>query len=82
MPDLKYIGHQANLLMLSSVCRMAEIKPENHFYNVDHFGNCGAAGAPVVLSANLDKLKDGDKLILAVVGSGLSWGGALIEVGK
>jgi len=77
----KFIGHQANLLMLNSVCARAEIKNENHFYNINRYGNCGAAGAPSVLSENFDELQKGDRIMIAVVGSGLSFGGALLEVG-
>jgi 3-oxoacyl-[acyl-carrier-protein] synthase-3 len=73
-----FIGHQANALMLDSVRRRAEIPPERHFFNVDRFGNCGAAGAPSVLSENWDKLGTG-YLSLVVVGSGLTWGGALLH---
>ncbi|NNF16982.1 MAG: ketoacyl-ACP synthase III, partial [Gammaproteobacteria bacterium] len=43
------------------------------------FGNCGAAGAPTVLSQNWEQLQNGGALILNVVGSGLSWGGVLME---
>ena len=77
---MKFIGHQANLGMLDTVCRRAEIADENHYYNVVEYGNCGAAGAPSVLSQNWDKLQSGDTLTLAVVGSGLSWGGVLVTV--
>lgn len=80
IPNVKFIGHQANLMMLDSVCRMMEINKKNHIYNVDEYGNCGAAGAPSNLSMNWDHLKGGEKIIMAVVGAGLSWGGALIEV--
>ncbi|MBV1904844.1 MAG: ketoacyl-ACP synthase III [Pseudomonadales bacterium] len=78
--SMKFIGHQANLGMLSAVCKRAGIQAENHFFNVDQFGNCGAAGAPGVLSQNWRKFDAGDVLVLAVVGSGLSWGGVLINV--
>jgi 3-oxoacyl-[acyl-carrier-protein] synthase III len=73
-----YIGHQANLLMLQSVCARADIAPEKHLYNVDRFGNCGAAGAPSVLSQNWDRFTPGDNIILVVVGSGLTWGGMVL----
>lgn len=73
-----FIGHQANALMLESVCRRAEIPPERHFFNVDRFGNCGAAGAPSVLSENWEKIKGG-YVSVVVVGSGLTWGGALLH---
>jgi len=77
---LKFIGHQANLMMLNSVSRFAEISAENHLYNVDTVGNCGASGAPTVLSQNWEKLQPGDQIVLAIVGAGLTWGGAIIQV--
>ncbi|MCX7117136.1 MAG: ketoacyl-ACP synthase III [Legionellales bacterium] len=77
-----FIGHQANYLMLSSICNMSRISNERHLFNVDQFGNCGAAGAMSVLSMNQDKLRPKDRLILAVVGAGLAWGGLIIEVTK
>ncbi|MFK8013823.1 MAG: ketoacyl-ACP synthase III [Gammaproteobacteria bacterium] len=76
---LKFIGHQANLAMLASVCKWTGIDSDNHLYNVDRFGNCGAAGGPSVLSQNFDSLVAGDVIALAVVGSGLSWGGMLLH---
>lgn len=75
-----FIGHQANRTMLDSVCKRAEIDPKVHLFNVDEFGNCGAAGAPSVFSQNWDTFKEGDQIGLVVVGSGLTWGGVLIEV--
>jgi 3-oxoacyl-[acyl-carrier-protein] synthase III len=46
---------------------------------VEHRGNCGASGAPTVLSENWDNPQVGDAVALAVVGSGLTWAGALLE---
>ena len=75
-----FIGHQANLMMLRSVCKLAEISPDHHLYNVDQFGNCGAAGAPTVLSQNWNHFISGDQILLVVVGAGLTWGGMVIGV--
>lgn len=68
-----FIGHQANLRMLEAVCGRLNIAPGSHLSNVERFGNCGAAGAPSVLSENWEKLGPCD-VNVAVVGSGLSWG--------
>ena len=68
--------------MLESIVKRAGIPTSSHYYNVNNFGNCGAAGAPSVLAEQLNKLDSGDKLILAVVGAGLSWGGFCINVLK
>lgn len=75
-----FIGHQANRLMLESICNLAEVNTNKHLYNVDQYGNCGAAGALSVLSMNQNKFQANEKIILGIVGAGLSWGGMLIEV--
>jgi 3-oxoacyl-[acyl-carrier-protein] synthase-3 len=78
--DMDYfIGHQANLRMLTSASEKQGITPERHLFNVDRMGNQGAAGAPAVLSEHWDRFKSGDIIVVAVVGSGLTWGAALFR---
>jgi 3-oxoacyl-[acyl-carrier-protein] synthase III len=77
---LLYVGHQANLTMLESVCRRAGIPPERHLHNIVRFGNQCAAGAPSVLSQRWNDLRPGDVAAVVVVGSGLSWSSLTIEV--
>ncbi|MGQ0507844.1 MAG: 3-oxoacyl-ACP synthase III family protein [Myxococcaceae bacterium] len=77
---LTYIGHQANLRMLESVQKRAEVPDQRHLYNVDHRGNTGAAGAPSVLSEYWDNTERlGHAIGLVVVGSGLTWSGLVLE---
>ncbi|MCC7384217.1 MAG: ketoacyl-ACP synthase III [Deltaproteobacteria bacterium] len=77
---VRFIGHQANLLMLESVAQRAALAPEEHWHNVRDRGNTGAAGAPTVLSERWDDLRAGDSVLLVVVGSGLSWASLALEV--
>ncbi|HKM67302.1 MAG TPA: ketoacyl-ACP synthase III [Candidatus Acidoferrum sp.] len=77
--DEYFVGHQANLRVLEGVCGRLKIEESRHLSNVAKFGNCGAAGAPSVLSQNWDSLGD-CAVNLAVVGSGLSWGGVRIQM--
>jgi 3-oxoacyl-[acyl-carrier-protein] synthase-3 len=78
--DLSYfVGHQANLRMLTSVADKLHLKTEQHLYNVDQYGNQGGAGAPAVLSLNWKVFKPGDLVAVSVVGSGLTWGCALLR---
>jgi len=77
--ELALIGHQANLKMLESVARRAEVPPGLHLYNVDRRGNTGAAGAPSVLSERWGDPSLPRALGISVVGSGLTWAGALLE---
>ena len=74
-----FIGHQANLVMLQSVCSRCDIPEDKHFYNVYDFGNTGASGAPTVLSQNWHKFREGDTVALIVVGAGLTWASMAIE---
>jgi 3-oxoacyl-[acyl-carrier-protein] synthase III len=49
--DIRYfIGHQANLRMLTSVVGRLGSHPAQHLHNVDGHGNQDAAGAPMVLT--------------------------------
>jgi 3-oxoacyl-[acyl-carrier-protein] synthase III len=74
-----FVGHQANLTALETICGRARINSANHFYNVDRFGNTFAAGAPSVLAQNWKKFLPGDAIIVAVVGSGLTWAGFVVR---
>jgi 3-oxoacyl-[acyl-carrier-protein] synthase-3 len=73
-----FIGHQANLRMLENVCKRCSVAQEDHYANIAYFGNCGAAGAPTVLSQKWDELRN-TVIHMAVVGSGLAWGGMRIS---
>jgi 3-oxoacyl-[acyl-carrier-protein] synthase-3 len=72
--NFHFIGHQANLRMLETVCRKCDIPEERHHYNVDLFGNTGGASSASVISMNWDKWHSQDDLALVGVGSGLTWG--------
>lgn len=76
---LHFVGHQANLRMLESVCQQMKIPPERHHYNVDRFGNTASAGAPSVISMLWDQWTAHDDIAAAGVGSGLTWGGLLLR---
>ncbi|MBC7661357.1 MAG: ketoacyl-ACP synthase III [Chitinophagaceae bacterium] len=78
--NVKYFtGHQANLRMITSAADRLGIATDHHLHNVAELGNQGAAGAPSVLSMNWDRFEKGDLIVLAVVGSGLTWGATILE---
>jgi len=79
--DLHFVGHQANLRMLETVCQRCGIDDAHHHSNVVNFGNAGAAGAPSVVSMNWDRWQDGDDIAVIGVGSGLSWSSYLLRFG-
>jgi 3-oxoacyl-[acyl-carrier-protein] synthase-3 len=77
---LKFIGHQANLGMLNTVCERCGIEEGDHWYNVDTFGNTGCSSAPAVLSQHWEAMRPGDRIAMVVVGSGLTWASMMIEI--
>jgi 3-oxoacyl-[acyl-carrier-protein] synthase III len=79
-PRLIFIGHQANLMVLKTVCARRGIAGENHWYNVDQFGNTACCSAPSVLSMRWNDLKPGDNIAMIIVGAGLSWAYMLLKV--
>jgi len=79
--DLHFIGHQANLRMLETICERCGVDDAHHHWNVVEFGNTGAAGAPSVVSMNWDRWQDGDNVAIIGVGSGLSWSSYLLRFG-
>jgi 3-oxoacyl-[acyl-carrier-protein] synthase-3 len=76
----RFIGHQANFGALQTVCERAEITGQDHWYNVNDFGNTGSSGAPAVLSEHWDELAPGDRLAICLVGAGLTWSNLLFSV--
>lgn len=75
-----FIGHQANRTMLEQIARNREVPDQNHWHNVTHLGNQAGAGAPAVLCERWEQMREGQKIVVAVVGAGLSWGSVLLEV--
>ena len=65
--------------LFEMVQRRGDVSADHHFFNVDRRGNTGAAGAPSVLSEYWEQLADAPAIGVAVVGSGLTWAGALLE---
>jgi 3-oxoacyl-[acyl-carrier-protein] synthase III len=66
--------------MQSKILKTLELPEERHLRNVQDQGNTAAAGVPSVLAQNLARLKAGDRVVYAVVGSGLAWGAGVLEV--
>jgi 3-oxoacyl-[acyl-carrier-protein] synthase-3 len=77
-----FVGHQANLRMLERVCSSAGIPAQRHFYNLEHYGNTGAAGSTSVLSMRWDAWNSEDDVAVAGVGAGLTWGSYLLRFAR
>lgn len=74
-----FVGHQANLRMLETVCRQCEIPEDRHHTNVEDYGNTGAAGVGSVISMEWERWSPGDDIAVVGVGSGLTWSSFLLR---
>lgn len=77
-----FIGHQANLRMLEAVYKKIGLtEPSRHLYNVDRYGNTGAAGCGICLAEeiNNNKFVSGDSILLSAFGAGIVYGSAIIK---
>ena len=77
--NFHFVGHQANLRMLESICRRSEIPEELHHSNCEFFGNTAGASSGTVISQSWEKWKADDDICVVGVGSGLSWGSYVIR---
>jgi len=68
------VPHQANLRIIDATQRRMGLDPKKVMINIDRYGNTTAATIPLCLSDWEDKLKAGDKLVLAAFGGGFTWG--------
>ncbi len=78
--DIDYlILHQANLEMMKSIVDNLGMRREQLLHNIENYGNTAAAGAASVLADNWEKIGSGQKVLITVVGSGLSWGSLILR---
>ena len=75
------IPHQANLRIISEVAKNVGIPLDKFFVNIDKYGNTSSASIPIALDEAWEagRIKKGAKVLICALGSGFTWGGAIIE---
>ncbi len=80
--DISYfLLHQANIRIVESIVKRLKLPSEKFPVNIQTVGNTSSASIPILLDElnKENKLKPGDKILLAGFGAGLSWGASIIE---
>ncbi len=73
--DLAWVvPHQANMRIIDAVARRMGISRDKVMINIQKYGNTTDATIPLCLWEYEDRLKKGDKIILAAFGGGFTWG--------
>lgn len=79
--DISYIvPHQPSVRILDEVADKLIIDRKKVLKNMNKYGNTVAATIPIVLHEVLPSIKQGEKIIIAAVGSGWTYGAVIYEV--
>jgi 3-oxoacyl-[acyl-carrier-protein] synthase-3 len=75
------IPHQANRRIIDAVTEKLKIPSEKVFMNIHKYGNTSAASIPIAINEakELGRIQPGCIMLMMVVGSGLTWGAAVIR---
>jgi 3-oxoacyl-[acyl-carrier-protein] synthase-3 len=80
--DIKlFIPHQANQRITDAVANKFGLDNERVYSNISQHGNTSAASIPIALDecVQAGKLKEGDLLVMASFGGGVTWGGVVVR---
>lgn len=74
-----FLFHQANLNLIKYVVQKMGSSLSKTYTNVEEIGNAGSASLAIVLSEAVQKklIKHGDRVVLAAVGAGFSFGASV-----
>jgi 3-oxoacyl-[acyl-carrier-protein] synthase-3 len=77
----QFLFHQANLRIIQSVQNAVGIPEDKTYLNIERYGNTSAASVPMALVEALadDRIKEGDRLLMAAFGAGYTAGAAVVE---
>lgn len=76
-----FVPHQANIRIIEAAVRRLGFSDDQVFANLDRYGNTSCASIPLCLSeaVTTGRLRDGDRLLMAGFGAGLTWGSCVTE---
>lgn len=79
-----FICHQANVNIILQIAANIGAPLEKFFINLFRYGNTASASVPIALDEAITRgiVAEGDLVVTAAFGGGLSWGANLIKIGS
>ncbi len=74
-----FVPHQANIRIIEATAKRMNLPKEKVMINIEKYGNTTSATIPLCLWDWENKLKKGDKIILAAFGGGFTWGSVYLK---
>jgi 3-oxoacyl-[acyl-carrier-protein] synthase-3 len=79
--DIDYmVPHQPSKKLLHAIADKIELPREKVLMNMDRYANTSAGTIPILLHESWSKFKEGDKILMAAIGSGWTYGALIYEV--
>ena len=77
-----FIFHQANIRILDAVAERLALDRQKLVLVLEETGNTSSASIPIALDRALraGRVRVGDRVLMAALGAGVSWGGALVRL--
>ncbi len=78
-----FVPHQANARIVDAILPRVGLSHEQTLLNIDRYGNTSAASIPLALceAVTAGRLAEGDLVLFAGFGAGMTWGTALLRWG-
>jgi 3-oxoacyl-[acyl-carrier-protein] synthase-3 len=78
-----FVPHQANARIVDAIVPRLGLTPAQTMMNIDRYGNTSAASIPLALgeAAAAGRTREGDLVLVAGFGAGMTWGTALLRWG-
>ncbi len=78
-----FIPHSANMRIIEAICKELDFPMEKTLQSLSEFGNTSSASIPLALHIGLrdGRVKKGDKALFFGFGGGLTYAGAVLEIG-
>jgi len=75
------VPHQANKRIIDAVVKKLGVSSEKVFINIHKYGNTSAASIPIAVdeAKREGRIQPGCRMLLMVVGAGLTWGAAVVK---
>jgi 3-oxoacyl-[acyl-carrier-protein] synthase III len=76
------VAHQANLRILTQVADRIGLSMDRFIINIDEVGNTSSASIPIALDVAVrdGRITSGQTALMCALGSGISWGAALVRM--
>jgi 3-oxoacyl-[acyl-carrier-protein] synthase-3 len=77
-----FLLHQSNQFIVRQISTQLKVESKKMLININEFGNTSGVSIPLLITSNIDKLKDKTNVLMSGYGSGLNWGNCIVNLAE